>query len=242
MTHDDRPEAPGPDGPTPDDRDVDNIDAMASSDDGVLTDALARTRADLAAHAAATPPVPVGLLADIDRALAAERATPPTETPAETPARPLAATPTARDEARGSRSSRRPRWVAAAVAAALLAVALVAGVLVARSAGPDRPPAPIVAAPPVLTVGDGASGLREGFGRSDYGPLGDPARLAGCLAAHGVPPGVRPVGARQVVVDGAPGVLLVLPTGVAGRFQVLVVGPGCAAGAPLTVSDTVVGR
>ncbi|HSK58321.1 MAG TPA: hypothetical protein VK935_04630, partial [Actinomycetospora sp.] len=76
----------------------------------------------------------------------------------------------------------------------------------------------------------------------DYGPLATPGRLAGCLAAHGVHAGVRPVGARQVVVDGRPGVLLVLPTGTAARFRLLAVGPDCAAGAPFTLSDTSVGR
>jgi hypothetical protein len=45
-----------------------------------------------------------------------------------------------------------------------------------------------------------------------------------------------------VVVDGREGVLLVLPTGVAARFRLLVVEPGCAAGSPLTVSDALVGR
>jgi hypothetical protein len=44
------------------------------------------------------------------------------------------------------------------------------------------------------------------------------------------------------VVDGRAGVLLVLPTGVAARFRLLVVGPDCAPGSPLTVSDTLVGR
>jgi hypothetical protein len=45
-----------------------------------------------------------------------------------------------------------------------------------------------------------------------------------------------------VVVDARTSMLLVVPTGVAARFRVLVVEPGCRAGSPLTVSDTLVGR
>jgi hypothetical protein len=109
---------------------------------------------------------------------------------------------------------------------------------------PSAAPAPPVTVPdvPVLAGGDGPAALRAGLGSTDYGPLAAPGRLAGCLAAHGVPPGVRPVGGRQVVVDGRPGVLLVLPTGTAARFRLLAVGPACAAGAPFTLSDTLVGR
>ncbi|MBC8093555.1 MAG: hypothetical protein H7Y15_16780, partial [Pseudonocardia sp.] len=40
-------------------------------------------------------------------------------------------------------------------------------------------------------------------------------------------PGARVLGGRQVRLDGVPGVLLVLPTGVLGRFQVLVVDEAC---------------
>ncbi|WP_433031663.1 hypothetical protein [Actinomycetospora sp. CA-053990] len=130
-----------------------------------------------------------------------------------------------------------------------MVAAVVVGVLTAVApAGAPAPsalpttPAPEVPEVPVLAGGDGPSALRAGLGRSDYGPLGDPGRLAGCLGAHGVPAGARPVGARQVVVDGRAGVLFVLPTGVAARFRVLVVEPACAAGAPLTLSDTLVGR
>jgi len=193
--------------------------------------ALARTRADLAAYGERTPPMPAGLLADIDAALAAERGVPPVDTPG--PAR---------------RTGRRA--VLVLVAAAAVVAAVVVGVL--TGVGPAGAPAPsalpTTPAPtpdpevPVLAGGDGPSALRAGLGRSDYGPLGDPGRLAGCLGAHGVPAGARPVGARQVVVDGRAGVLFVLPTGVAARFRVLVVEPGCAAGAPLTLSDTLVGR
>jgi hypothetical protein len=137
--------------------------------------------------------------------------------------------------------------VAAAVVVLVLAgVAVVAGVTGGASSPDQAGPAPTVGATPpevpALRRDDGPAALRAGLGRTDPGPLADPVRLADCLAAHGVPPDVRPVGAREVVVDGVPGVALVLPTGVAARFRVLVVGAGCARGTPLTVSDMVVGR
>ena len=222
MTDDQHPAGEGADAVLPD------------PDDPAVATALARTRADLAAHAARTPPMPEGLLADIDRALAAERA----PEGGSVAAAPGAAGPTPRRRSR--------RAVLAGALAAVAAAAVVAVVVV--TAGPSGgPPAPTAApAPPVdtpvLAGGDGPAALRAGLGRSDYGPLAAPGRLSGCLAAHGVPAGVRPVGARQVVVDGRAGVLLVLPTGTAARFRLLAVGPDCAAGQPFTLSDTLVGR
>jgi hypothetical protein len=211
----------GPDAVLPDPRDP------------VVAAALARTRDDLAAHGARTPAPPADLLAGIDRALAAERAGP--------------------DPGPGPARRRRPALVAGALvaaAAAVVALVVLVAVLPATSGpapaprAPTAAPAPPVPVPdvPVLAGGDGPAALRAGLGSTDYGPLAAPGRLAGCLAAHGVPPGVRPVGARQVVVDGRPGVLLVLPTGTAARFRLLAVGPDCAAGAPFTLSDTLVGR
>jgi hypothetical protein len=184
--------------------------------------ALDRTRADLADHAAGTPAMPASLQADLARALAGE-------------SRP--------------RPSRRRALLAAAVVVVVLVLAgaaVVAALAVGAAPREQAGPAPTVGVPPpeipALRRDDGPAALRAGLGRTDPGPLADPARLAGCLVAHGVPPGVRPVGAREVLVDGVPGVALVLPTGVAARFRVLVVGAGCAPETPLTVSDTLVGR
>jgi hypothetical protein len=229
VTDDEHRAARGPG--RPEDADPDGPDAVLPDPrDPVVAAALARTREDLAAHGARTPPPPADLLTGIDRALAAERAGP----------EPLP----------GRAPRRRPALVAGAlVAAAAAVVALVAVVLAAPGPAPaprapTAAPAPPVTVPdvPVLAGGDGPAALRAGLGSTDYGPLAAPGRLAGCLAAHGVPAGVRPVGARQVVVDGRPGVLLVLPTGTAARFRLLAVGPDCATGVPFTLSDTLVGR
>jgi hypothetical protein len=56
-----------------------------------------------------------------------------------------------------------------------------------------------------------------------------------------VPGPVTPIGARRVVLDGTPGVPLVLPTGAAARFRLLVVGEACSVTAPSTLADSVVG-
>ena len=212
-----------------------DLPALPDPEDPAVATALARTRADLAAYGERTPPMPAGLLADIDAALADERGAARGDKPG-----PI----TTDTPGPGRRTGRRT--VLVLVAAAAVVAAVVVGVLsaVAPAGAPAPSALPTTPAPevPVLAGGDGPSALRAGLGRSDYGPLGDPGRLAGCLGAHGVPAGARPVGARQVVVDGRAGVLFVLPTGVAARFRVLVVEPGCAAGAPLTLSDTLVGR
>jgi hypothetical protein len=185
--------------------------------------------------------MPADLLGDINRALAVERGTDTTD---------IASIGDTRDSGDSSgigrttaRRRRRTVTVAAlAVAAAAAVVAVVVTGVATPSGGAPAPTAAPAPDAPRLSSGDGVSALRAGLGRADYGPLAAPGRLDGCLAAHGAPPGTRPAGGRQVVVDGRPGVLLVLPTGVAARFRLLVVEPGCGPGTPLTVSDTLVGR
>ena len=130
---------------------------------------------------------------------------------------------------------------------ALAAVAAVAGGLVVGTGtapGPAptaAPPVPPAAAPVPVSGADPVRALRAGLGARDPGPLADPARRAACLVAHGLPAGTVPLGSRQVVVDGRPGTLLVLPTGQAARFRLLVVGPACSATAPDTLADLTVG-
>ncbi|MCD2186450.1 hypothetical protein [Actinomycetospora soli] len=187
--------------------------------------ALDRTRADLAA--APRPVAPEGLTGSLLAAVAAER-----DAPDRPPAR---------------RRVPRPgrRWAATAavglVAAAAAAVAVV--VLGPSGGGPVPPPAPTAAptpgAPVVLTSADLPQALRSGLGGRDGTP--DPAARASCLVAHGLPAGTVPVGSRAVVLDGRPGTLYVLTTGVAARFRLLVVGPGCAPGTPDTLGDVTVG-
>jgi hypothetical protein len=83
--------------------------------------------------------------------------------------------------------------------------------------------------------------LTAALGRSDYGPLTDPARRAACLAANQQDPNQTPAGAMQVTLAGKPGVLLVLTTGKLAQYRLLVVGPDCAAGNPDRLAEAVVG-
>jgi hypothetical protein len=149
----------------------------------------------------------------------------------------------------GAGPGRRRRRVLAYGLVALAVVAVVTGGVLAGAgtapgpaptAAPPVPPVPAPAPEPVSGA-DPVRALRAGLGARDPGPLTDPARRAVCLVAHGLPPGTVPLGSRQVLVDGRPGTLLVLPTGQAARFRLLVVGPGCTAADPDTLADLTVG-
>jgi hypothetical protein len=124
--------------------------------------------------------------------------------------------------AAGAPAAAPPRpvpWRRLAAAAVLVAVAL--GTAVAGSAGPEPPVA-------VARVGLAAA-ARDAVGVSrDLGALADPAARAACLAAVGVPAGPL-VGGRRVVLDGRPGVLVVLATGTRGVLRIVVVDPACTA-------------
>ncbi|WP_300012747.1 hypothetical protein [Pseudonocardia sp.] len=128
------------------------------------------------------------------------------------------------DRPRVPRSLRRRATVTALVAAA----ALVVGTVVATAGG--RGSAVDVTRVELATV------ARSTIGVSELGVYTDPARRADCLGTAGHP-GASVLGGRPVRLDGSPGVLMVLTTGVLGRFRVLVVDDTCR-----TLADDVVGR
>ena len=124
----------------------------------------------------------------------------------------------------------RPRVVLALSAAA-------AAVVAAAVLGAPRP------GPPVLTVSrvDLVAVATSAVGVVDVGDLGDPARREACLRAV-LPDAARErlLGGRRVVLDGRPGVLLVLATGTRGQLHVVTVDPGCGpAGGTLLAQVTV---
>ena len=190
------------------------MNARASDpDDAVDLAALAATRAELAALP--EPEVPPAVAARWEAALAAERDR----------ARPAAEEllPTPR------RRKLRPRVVLAVSAAAAAAAAVVLGA--------PRP------APPVLTVSgvDLVTVATSAVGVVDVGDLGDPVRREACLRAV-LPDAARErlLGGRRVILDGRPGVLLVLATGARGVLHVVTVDPGCGpAGGTLLAQVTV---
>lgn len=83
--------------------------------------------------------------------------------------------------------------------------------------------------------------LDDALNASEYGPLASPGKLADCLRANGLG-STAPVGAKQVTLDGKPGVLIVLPVGSnPPKWRLLVVGPECGPNNPATLASTTVG-
>jgi hypothetical protein len=81
---------------------------------------------------------------------------------------------------------------------------------------------------PTVTRIDLVAFGRSAVGTMDVGDLTDPARRTACLRA--VAPaavGEALLGGRRVVLDGRPGVLLVLATGTTGGLRIVTVDPGC---------------
>ena len=119
----------------------------------------------------------------------------------------------------------------------LLAVLAAAAAVAVVVVGAPRP------GPPVLTVSrvDLVAVATAAVGTVDVGALADPDRRQACLRA--VLPdaaGLRLLGGRRVVLDGRPGVLLVLATGTRGGLDVVTVDPGCGpAGGTLLARVTV---
>ena len=181
-----------------------------------MLDALAATRAELAALP--EPEVPPEIAARWEAALAAERDQLPTGR---------------RCRAESPPTPRRRRLRPASCSPSAAAAAVVAAVVL----GAPRP------APPVLTVSrvDLVAVATSAVGIVDVGDLADPARREACLRA--VLPdaaGERLLGGRRVVLDGRPGVLLVLATGTRGGLHVVTVDPGCGpAGGTLLAQVTV---
>lgn len=70
--------------------------------------------------------------------------------------------------------------------------------------------------------------------------LADPQRLIGCLQSNGVNSG-KPLGAREITLNGKPAQLLVLQGGAIGKFRLLAVGPECGPGNPAKISDSTFG-
>lgn len=195
-------------------------------------DATVRQLRAAAEHPAAMP-IPAGVAARIDAALA------------EQGAQPVAVTDLAAVRAR---RRRRGAYAGAALVAAAAAVAgaVSLNAVLGSNAVPGTPqagaPAPS-AAPPPLNLGSGGLGPQAlaVLGRHDLGPLSDEAVLAGCLQANGLPAATMVLRAAPVLLNGKQGILLLLPTGRAAVFSALVVGPECSAQNAATRSKVEIG-
>lgn len=212
--------------------------------DAMLT-ALDATRADLAELTAApAPPMPADFAARLDAAINAE-----VQARAGEGIAPVVDINAARDRPRrAKRDPKQTRRLAltaslVGVAAALIGAAIV--VLPGLGSSPPSTSQNAGGAPSSqLSVSSGQLGtvaLAQALHKSDYGPLSNPQRLSGCLKANGQDPNEKPAGAMQISLDGKPGTLLVLTTGVLAQYRLLVVGPTCSATSPATLANQVIG-
>lgn len=219
--------------------------AIADPQARTVLAALDATVADLAALPAQGPTrLPEAVAQRLDAALAAEVQRPD---PAHLLDRARSGQYRAATRQRASRPAGRrlrARWVAAGVLAAAVVGVAVGGVMIgvmtggapragdALGAAAVSPPAPLV-----LSGGDFSGALSPAWGARDYGPLSRPEALRGCLDANDVSARDKPLGAREVTLDGQRGVILVLPTTQATQFRLLVVGPGCGPSNPARIAD-----
>jgi hypothetical protein len=218
--------------------------AAADPEATAVLEALAATRAELAALP--TPDVPADVAQRWTAALAAEaraagprghrrpdRHDAPRDPSPRSPDGPRG--PSAPDPGDGFARGRRqrPAWRPLLVAAALAALV---GTGLGALARPPRPDAPTVTRVELVALG------RSAVGTMDVGDLADPARRVACLRA--VAPaaaGETLLGGRRVVVDGRPGVLLVLATGTVGGLRLVVVDPACGPAGGTLRAQLVVG-
>jgi hypothetical protein len=205
---------------TPDDRrDPVDVVALAELDAGLPEPAEAARRRT----AAEADPDAVAVLEALAATRAELAALPAPEVPQEVTAR-WAAALAAEAERRGGapmfhveRRRRAPRRLLLVAAAAAVVVAGL-GVLVSRA----ESPVPAVTRLELVALG------RAAVGTMDVGELADPDRRRGCLrvvAAEAVDETL--LGGRRVVLDGRQGVLLVLATGTGKGLRILTVDPGC---------------
>lgn len=145
---------------------------------------------------------------------------------------------------------RRQRWtLGAGLAGAAAAAAAVVFAVLPGTGGDDQQAAPLRGATshhaPMALRGDQVQLDGEQFSqvmRSDeyVRTLSDPQQLLSCLQANGVSGG-KPMGAKEVTLNGQRAQLLILPGGGLGKFRLLTVGPDCGAGNAATISDSTFG-
>jgi hypothetical protein len=78
--------------------------------------------------------------------------------------------------------------------------------------------------------------------RPDFGQLVDPQRRASCLSGLGYSSSTRVVGARQLAVNGRPGVLLLLSGAAPETYSAVVVAPNCSSADTGLLAESTVAR
>ena len=84
--------------------------------------------------------------------------------------------------------------------------------------------------------------LLSALGQSADTAFGDLARRDRCLAANEIEPATPVLGTSSIQAGGGPAVVILLSTGMAGRFDALVVGADCDTANPATLSRTTIGN
>ncbi|MGW5642900.1 hypothetical protein ACWEV3_24280 [Saccharopolyspora sp. NPDC003752] len=218
--------------------------------------ALDATSSDLAALPPLT--IPDDVAARIDAALEDEvRAWAQEQSGAAAPAEPVAPQPAPAAEEGGQvidfaaakRRRRRKFTLGAGLVGVAAAAAAVVFSVLPNSTSSDsnqaQPGATTGRPAPLALQGDQVTLNGEQFGEimksEQYSSaLADPQRLIGCLQANGVTGG-KPLGAREITLNGNPAQLLILPGGGLGKFRLLAVGPDCGPGNPAKISDSTFG-
>ncbi|MCT1355920.1 MULTISPECIES: hypothetical protein [Gordonia] len=201
--------------------------------------ALDHTSDDLRSAGPAPAPVPDQVRADVATTLAALGRDP---APVD-----ISAARRGRRPARSrSRDDRRMagRLLLAAAAVVVVAVGTV-GILRLVSApdatNPGQTPRAQSSSVPTPAGPAGIATALSVLGRTDGAPFGSVEALRRCTAAHLVPVEVVIVGSGRILVDGTGAAAILLSTGVAGRFDALIVGLDCDLGNPALISRGIVG-
>jgi len=191
--------------------------------------ALNRVRADLAtAGTQPAPDAPPALTTRISGALRAG-----SEVPAAHSARP---------QARPARVLAGVAGLAAAVAAIALGTTALVNEPAPAPSGPTTANHITVSTPPPAIPLSDAQIVALLTRTPDYGPLGDPSRLASCLTGLGYPAATRVLGAQQVDVNARPGVVLVVAGETPNKVTAFAVALNCSAADTGLLASTAVSR
>lgn len=197
-----------------------------------VLDALDRTVAQVAATPVVPAPVPPSVTALTNQTLQRIRAEVTTSTDHAV---------VGFESGRHNRSYRgRVLAMGAAAAVAIVAAVLVISIGVLRSPEPATPiqaqPAPITS----LDAGERATALSV-LGRHDFAPFGSEIALRTCTRANGIADSISVLGSGPVTLRDRLAAVILLATGVAGRFDALVVGRDCSDNNPAKISLTRIG-
>ncbi|ATD72765.1 hypothetical protein M0655_14115 [Gordonia amicalis] len=223
--------------------------------------ALDRTASQLRASTPAPHPVPDRVRADVQATLAAlagsSSATSPSVTDVPSTSAPSTSAGTATapadpnapvDLAARRERSRRTRMVVPLVLAAAAVVVVAFGSigvlrLMSSSSSSDDTPRPTQAQPASTQTLDptGSASALSVLGRTDGAPFESVAALRRCTAAHLVPATAVVVGSGRIIFHGAPAAAILLSTGIAGRFDALIVGFECDTGNPAFLARGTIG-